>query len=113
MDESAPDFPFYPFPCGTSTSRRAKPACSRGASSRQFIAPHHVASSPAVKPLEGNTASVRLGTVAELLGYLAVAPLIVCLAGEALLAGYTGRELAQRGAIAWLAVGVRIGRRLR
>jgi len=57
-----------------------------------------------VKPLEGNSASVRLGTVAELLGYLAVAPLIVCLAGEALLAGYTGRELAQRGAIAWGAV---------
>jgi hypothetical protein len=57
-----------------------------------------------VKPLEDNTASVRLGTVAELLGYLAVAPLIACLAGEALLAGYTGRELAQRGAIAWGAV---------
>ena len=57
-----------------------------------------------MKPLEGNTASVRLGTVAELLGYLAVAPLIVCLAGEALLTGYTGRELAQRGAIAWGAV---------
>ena len=54
-----------------------------------------------MKPLDSDTASVRLGTVAELLGYLAVAPLIVCLAGEALLSGYAGRELAQRGAIAW------------
>ncbi len=104
LDESAPDFPYYPFPRGTGTSRRAKPACSRGASSRQFIAPRRVASSAAVKPLEDDTAPVRLGTAAELLGYVAVAPLIVCLAGEAALSGYAGRELAQRGAIAWGAV---------
>jgi hypothetical protein len=103
LDESAPDFPFYPFPCGTSTSRRAKPACALGAPSRQFIAPRRVASSRAVEPLENDTAA-RLGTAAELLGYLAVAPLIVCLACEATLAGYAARELAQRGAIAWGAV---------
>ena len=47
---------------------------------------------------------MRLAAAAELLGYLAVAPLIACLAGEALLTGYAGRELAQRGAIAWGAV---------
>ena len=104
LDESAPDFPYYPFPRGTGTSRRAKPACSRSASSRQFIAPRPVASSPAVKPLEDDTAPPRLGAAAELSGYLAVAPLIVCLACEALLSGYAGRELAQRGAIAWGAV---------
>jgi hypothetical protein len=104
LDESAPDFPFYSFPRGTSTSRRAKRACARGAPSSQFIAPRRVASSRPVEPLENDTAPARLGAVAELLGYLAVAPLIVCLAGEAALSGYPGRELAQRGAIAWGAV---------
>jgi hypothetical protein len=57
-----------------------------------------------LEPLENDTAPARLGTAAELLGYLAVAPLIVCLACEAALSGYAGRELAQRGAIAWGAV---------
>jgi uncharacterized protein DUF3429 len=57
-----------------------------------------------VEPLQNDTASDRLGTAAELLGYLAVAPFIVCLAGVAALSGYAGRELAQRGAIAWGAV---------
>ncbi|HEV2229908.1 MAG TPA: DUF3429 domain-containing protein [Steroidobacteraceae bacterium] len=57
-----------------------------------------------MEPLENDTAPARLGTAAELLGYLAVAPLIVCLACEAGLSGYAGRELAQRGAIAWGAV---------
>ena len=57
-----------------------------------------------MEPLENDTAPARLGTAAELLGYLAVAPLIVCLVCEALLPGYAGRELAQRGAIAWGAV---------
>jgi hypothetical protein len=104
LDESAPDFPFYPFPCGSGTSRRAKPACAPGGSSRQFIAPRRVASSRAVEPLENDSAPARLGTAAELLGYLAVAPLIVCLACEVTLARYAGRELAQRGAIAWGAV---------
>lgn len=104
LDESAPDFPFYPFPFGTSTSRRAKPACALGAPSRQFIAPRRVASSRVLEPIENDTTPARLGTAAELLGYLAVAPLIACLACEVTLPGYAGRELAQRGAIAWGAV---------
>jgi hypothetical protein len=54
-----------------------------------------------VEPLGNDTAPARLGTAAELLGYLAVAPLLVCLACEGTLSGYTARELAQRGAIAW------------
>jgi hypothetical protein len=41
---------------------------------------------------------------AELLSYLAVAPLLASLACVALLGDYTGRELAQRAAIAWGAV---------
>ena len=54
-----------------------------------------------MEPLDNDTTPARLGTAAELLGYLALAPLIACLACEATLAGYAGRELAQRGAIAW------------
>jgi hypothetical protein len=57
-----------------------------------------------VEPLENDDDAGRLGTTAELLGYLALAPFVACLAGEATLAGYAGRELAQRGAIAWGAV---------
>ena len=57
-----------------------------------------------MEPLENDAASGRLGTTAELLGYLALAPFIACLACEATLPGYAGRELAQRGAIAWGAV---------
>jgi hypothetical protein len=57
-----------------------------------------------VEPLENDAASGRLGTTAELLGYLALAPFIACLACEVTLPGYAGRELAQRGAIAWGAV---------
>ncbi|HVH83404.1 MAG TPA: DUF3429 family protein [Steroidobacteraceae bacterium] len=57
-----------------------------------------------MEPLGNDTAPARLGTAAELLGYLAAAPLIVCLACEATLPAYAGRELAQRGAIAWGAV---------
>ena len=57
-----------------------------------------------MEPLGNDAASDRLGTAAELLGYLAVAPFIICLAGEAALSGYAGRELAQRVAIAWGAV---------
>ncbi len=55
-----------------------------------------------MKPLENDIA--RPSPAAELLGYLALAPLLVCLACLALLPGYAGRELAQRGAIAWGAV---------
>ena len=57
-----------------------------------------------MEPLEHDTAPARLGIAAELLGYLAVAPLIVSLACEVTVSGYAGRELAQRGAIAWGAV---------
>jgi len=52
--------------------------------------------------LENDTA--RPGTLAELLSYLAVAPLLLCLACLLLPAGYSTHELAQRGAIAWGAV---------
>ena len=55
-----------------------------------------------MKPLENDTA--RLSSAAELLGYLAVAPLLVCLSCVAVLSGYADRELAQRSAIAWGAV---------
>jgi hypothetical protein len=57
-----------------------------------------------VKPLEDHAAPTRLSTATELLGYLAIAPLLTCLVCVVLLPGYGGRELAQRGAIAWGAV---------
>jgi hypothetical protein len=57
-----------------------------------------------VKPLENDTAHVRLGAAAELLGYLAVAPLLVCFAAVVALPGYAAHELAQRASIAWGAV---------
>jgi len=57
-----------------------------------------------VEPLENDDDAGRLGTTAELLGYLALAPFIACLACVATLPGYAGRELAERGAIAWGAV---------
>ena len=40
----------------------------------------------------------------EWAGYLAVAPLLLCLAGVGLLPSYALRELAQRIALAWGAV---------
>lgn len=52
--------------------------------------------------MENDTA--RLSSAAELLGYLAVAPLLVCFGCVVALSGYPDRELAQRGAIAWGAV---------
>jgi Protein of unknown function (DUF3429) len=55
-----------------------------------------------VKPLENDIA--RPSAAAELLGYLTLVPLLVCLGCLAALPGYAGRELAQRGAIAWGAV---------
>ena len=50
------------------------------------------------------SAAARLNTVAEWLGYLGVAPLVLCLAGVGLLPDYRARELAQRIALAWGAV---------
>jgi len=55
-----------------------------------------------VDTLENDTA--RPSAAAELLSYLTVAPLLVCLACVLLGSGYTTRELAQRAAIAWGAV---------
>lgn len=52
--------------------------------------------------LESDTS--RPAPAAELLSYLALAPLLVCLACVLLARGYALRELAQRGAIAWGAV---------
>ncbi|MGA7825222.1 MAG: hypothetical protein WCA14_13615, partial [Steroidobacteraceae bacterium] len=47
------------------------------------------------------SAAARLNTVAEWLGYLGIAPLVLCLAGVGLLPDYRERELAQRIALAW------------
>jgi len=50
----------------------------------------------------GNDAGARrLDSTAEWIGYLGVAPLVLCLAGVGLAPGYAAHELAQRGAIAW------------
>ena len=54
--------------------------------------------------VENSSAPRRLDSRAERLGYLGVAPLVLCLAGVGFLPGYDARELAQRGAIAWGAV---------
>lgn len=56
-----------------------------------------------MKPLQHDAAPVP-GTAAGLLGYLAVAPLLACLAAVMALPGYAAHELAQRAAIAWGAV---------
>ena len=47
------------------------------------------------------SAAARLNTAAEWLGYLGIAPLVLCLAGVGLLPVYHERELAQRIALAW------------
>jgi hypothetical protein len=57
-----------------------------------------------VEPVENRAAPTRVNTASELLSYLGVAPLVLCLAGVGLLPEYAGRELAQRVAIAWGAV---------
>jgi len=56
-----------------------------------------------MKPLQHDAAPVP-ATAAGLLGYLAVAPLLACLAAVTALPGYAAHELAQRAAIAWGAV---------
>jgi hypothetical protein len=53
---------------------------------------------------QNNTGTTRLEPAAEWAGYLGVVPLIGCLAALGLAPGYTAREFAQRGAIAWGAV---------
>jgi hypothetical protein len=57
-----------------------------------------------VDPPGNGSAAARPNSTAEWLGYLAVAPLVLCLAGVGLLPDYGGRELAQRVALAWGAV---------
>jgi hypothetical protein len=51
-----------------------------------------------------NDSAARARGMTEWAGYLAVAPLLLCLAGVGLLPSYALRELAQRIALAWGAV---------
>ena len=53
---------------------------------------------------ENDTGTTPLDTLSERAGYVAVAPLVLCLAGVGLLPAYTWQELAQRAALAWGAV---------
>jgi hypothetical protein len=53
---------------------------------------------------ENHAATTPLDTLGEWVGYLCVAPLLLCLAGVGLLPRYAWQELAQRGALAWGAV---------
>jgi hypothetical protein len=57
-----------------------------------------------VEPSGNGSAAARPNMTAEWLGYLGIAPLVLCLAGVGLLPEYAGRELAQRIALAWGAV---------
>lgn len=50
---------------------------------------------------ENDTETAQLSTLTEWAGYLAVAPLVLCLAGVGLLPAYGWQELAQRAALAW------------
>ena len=58
----------------------------------------------AVGLTENDTGTTPLNMLSERASYLAVAPLVLCLAGVGLLPGYAWQELAQRGALAWGAV---------
>ena len=53
---------------------------------------------------EDDTGTTPLNTLSERAGYVAVAPLVLCLAAVGLLPAYTWQELAQRAALAWGAV---------
>ena len=53
---------------------------------------------------ENDTGTTPLNTLSERAGYVAVAPLVLCLAGVGLLPAYNWQELAQRAALAWGAV---------
>jgi hypothetical protein len=54
-----------------------------------------------VEEADHPSGTTRGTSAVEWAAYLALAPLIVCLAALGLLPGYAGRELAQHGAIAW------------
>ncbi|HTC14925.1 MAG TPA: DUF3429 domain-containing protein [Steroidobacteraceae bacterium] len=53
---------------------------------------------------EHSAGPARLGSTAEWLGYAAIAPFVLCLAGVGLLPSHAQQEMAQRVAIAWGAV---------
>jgi hypothetical protein len=53
---------------------------------------------------ENDTGTTQFNAPPEWTGYLAVAPLVLCLAAVGLLPEYAWQELAQRAAIAWGAV---------
>ena len=53
---------------------------------------------------ENDTGTTPLNTLSDRAGYVAVAPLVLCLAGVGLLPAYNWQELAQRAALAWGAV---------
>jgi hypothetical protein len=57
-----------------------------------------------VRFTENDTGTTPVDTPAEWAGYLAVAPLVLCLAGVGLLPTTAWQELAQRAALAWGAV---------
>jgi Protein of unknown function (DUF3429) len=54
----------------------------------------------------GSPAATRLNTLAEMVSYAGVAPFVLCLLGVAMLPDYGQRELAQRIAISYGAVGL-------
>jgi Protein of unknown function (DUF3429) len=72
--------------------RGATPAAARG-----------MIRSP-MEPVQDHPAATRLNAMAEWVGYLGAAPLVLCLAGLGLLPDPAQRELAQRIALAWGAV---------
>jgi len=53
---------------------------------------------------KNDTGTAQLNTLVERAGYLAVLPLVLCLAAVGLLPDYAWQELAQRAALAWGAV---------
>jgi Protein of unknown function (DUF3429) len=57
-----------------------------------------------VRSAENGAGTIRWHAAAEWVGYLSVAPLLLCLAGVGMLPQYAQRDLAQRTAIAWGAV---------
>jgi hypothetical protein len=59
---------------------------------------HHL---QVVEQADNPAATSRLTSAVEWAGYLALAPLVLCLAALVLLPGYAAHELAQRAAIAW------------
>jgi hypothetical protein len=59
---------------------------------------------PLMEPAPHNPAGSPLPAVTHWVGYLGLAPFVLCLAGVGLLGDYGARDLAQRIALAWGAV---------